>query len=199
MCIVIAPAVLAGVAIAASVASTAVGVVGAIAQGQAQARAAEYNAKVAENNAIAARQQQELNRQQALEEARAAADQGARQAERIRRQNRAATAGQINTLLNSGATASGSALDVMTDTAVVMETEALDAQYRTGLELWQNRNRAAADAYNSEVLARKEQAQAGLYRMEARNARRSAMFNAIGAAVGGIGSVANSAHSFYRR
>jgi hypothetical protein len=199
MCIMIAPAVLAGVAIAASVASTAVGVVGAIAQGQAQARAAEYNAKVAENNAIAARQQQELNRQQALEEARAAADQGARQAERIRRQNRAASAGQINTLLNSGTATSGSALDVMTDTAVVMETEALDAQYRTGLELWQNRNRAAADAYNSEVLARKEQAQAGLYRMEARNARMSGMFNAIGTAVGGIGSVANSAHSFYGR
>lgn len=199
MCVVIAPAILAGIAIASVVASTAVGVVGAIQQSRAQADAANYNAKVAENNAIAARQQQDLNRQQAMEEARMAADQGARQAERIRRQNRAASAGQINTLLNSGATASGSALDVMTDTAIVMETEALDAQYRTGLDLWQNRTRSAADAYNSEVMARREQAQAGLYRMEARNARASGMFNAIGAAIGGVGSAANMGHSFYGR
>lgn len=199
MCVVIAPAVLAGVAIASAVASTAVGVVGAIAQGKAQSDAANYNAKVAENNAIAARQQQELNRQQSLEEARVAADQGARQAERVRRSNRAAMASSLNNLMATGVTTSGSALDVLTDSSVVMETEALDAEYRTGLDLWQNRNRAASDAYNSEVLARREQAQAGLYRMEARNARTSAMFNAIGAGIGGAGSVANMAHSYYAR
>lgn len=171
--------------------STAVGVVGAIQQAQAQADAANYNAEVARNNAIVAQQQALLNRQQLVREAELSAQQGSIEAARIRQRARYAQAEQINTLMSGGAGGTGSGLDLLADNATMMEMEALDAEYKTSLDLWENKNRQAASNFNAEVEKRNLLAQSELYRMEARNARRSGVFNAIGAGLSGVSSMAS--------
>lgn len=115
---------------------TAVSAVGSISQGQAAANAAEYNAQVAENNRIAARQQATFDEQ--------------RRREGLRRDLSSARVGAAK----SGVDMAGSALDVMVRGAEDAELEALRIRY--GGEVAQNA--AAAEAGLS-------RAQAGASRM----------------------------------
>lgn len=95
------------ITIAATVISTAVGVYSAYQQGQAQQKAAKYNAKVAENQAIAARNAAAVREQQHREQVR-----------RLHATQRAVSGA-------SGVTEEGSPLLVMADT---LEQAELDAQ-----------------------------------------------------------------------
>lgn len=88
-----------------------VSAIGSVAQGMAGSDAAKYNAQVAENNAIAARQ-------------KAAVDEAARrdQLERIQAQARANVG-------KGGGDFSGSALDIMAQNAATAELDALTVRY----------------------------------------------------------------------
>jgi hypothetical protein len=93
-------------------ASTAVSVYGAVASGEAAKDAADYNAAVERNNALAATQQAEFDAQQ------------------IRDKNRRLVAAQRSAFAASGIDPnSGSPLSVYQDTAVSGELEALVAIY----------------------------------------------------------------------
>ena len=94
-----------------AVASTAASVIGSLQQGQSAKAAANYNARVAENNAIAARQ--------------AAAAEAARERDRALR----LTGAQRAAYAKGGVTMSGSALDVIGDTAAQAELDALTILY----------------------------------------------------------------------
>lgn len=98
--------------IVATVAAAGVGAYASYAQGQAQKEASEFNAKVAENNAMAAEQQGQFDAQQ------------------IRDKNRRLVASQRAAYAASGVDPnSGSPLDVYRDTKISGELEALTAIY----------------------------------------------------------------------
>ena len=104
-------ATLAAVAAVAAVVGTAVTTVGMYEQGQAQKKVANYNAKIAENAAIGKRYQAEA------------------QAAAIRDRSRRLRGSQITSLSKSGLTLSGSANDVMYDSALAAEEDVLTSLY----------------------------------------------------------------------
>lgn len=112
---------------ATAVASTAVGTVSAIQQGNAAKNAAEYNAKVAENNAIAARQQADYEERMTLQKR-----------DRLLSAQRVATAA-------SGLDLEGSPLALMEDTAVEAELDALNIRRSGTVAEARSRSQAAAD------------------------------------------------------
>lgn len=94
-----------------SIAGTVVGAVGQIAQGNAQARALDFNA------------------QQRMQDAQQARLNAAEEERRIRRDNRLRLGNFAASRGASGVTAEGSALDVFADAAAEGELRALDARY----------------------------------------------------------------------
>jgi hypothetical protein len=105
-----------GVEIALIAVSAAVSAAGAIAQGNAAKSAANFNATVARQNAMIG-----------SANAAADADRQREQAERLGGRQRAATGA-------SGITPEGSPLDVMADSALSAELDALTTQYRGELQ-----------------------------------------------------------------
>jgi hypothetical protein len=99
----------------AAVAGTAVSAVGAYSQGQAQKASAEFNAKVAQNNAQAATQQ------------------AGAEAQMIRQRGERLRGAQAAALAKAGVSG-GSAGDVVYDSATQNELEALMTQYRGHVE-----------------------------------------------------------------
>lgn len=121
-------------------ASTAVSVAGAIQQGQAARKSAEYQAQVAENNAIAARQQADYDE----------------------RQQRRKTAQRLSTLRAAAANAGvlpeeGSPLFVDQDTSLYGEMDALNL--RRGGTIAERRARSEAEL----TRMKGRQAQTGSY------------------------------------
>ena len=119
-----------------SIASTAIGTVtaaaGAARQASAQRQQAEYQAQVAENNAITARRlaDDSLRRGQIEEQ-------------RSRQQTRQLQSRQTAALAASGVdVASGSALDIISDTAAVGEIDALTIRDNASREAWERRVQA---------------------------------------------------------
>lgn len=112
---------------AAAVASAVVGTYSAIQQGNAAADAAEYNAKVAENAGIAARQQADYEEKQARQKR-----------DRLLSAQRVATAA-------SGLDLEGSPLALMEDTAVEAELDALNIRRAGSVDEARARSQAAAD------------------------------------------------------
>lgn len=100
------------IAIIATVASSAISAVGAIQQGSAQKAAADYNAAVARNNAIAARQQ------------------ASAEAERQERQMRLRRGANIAKAAASGVALEGSVLDLFEDNAIEEEIDRLSIFYQ---------------------------------------------------------------------
>lgn len=135
-------------------------------QAEAQARAAEYNAKIQERNALIADQ----NRKTAIETADIAATDKRRDNRRIMAQMRAAYG-------TSGIEMAGSPLDVLEDTALEQELGAQRVKYEGTL-------RAREGAI--QMLGMREDAE--LQRMEASSARQAGGIAAIGSVIGGIGS-----------
>lgn len=137
-------------AIAASTVSTGLGVYSAVQSGAAQKDAAEFNAAVARNDAIAAQQQ------------------AASESRQLSRRNRLRAATRRARFAASGIELSGSAEDVMFDSAVQDELDRQNAIYR------------------GELRARRSKAEAGLQEAMGRNAVTSSYLNAAGTFFGGV-------------
>ena len=158
-------AVLSTLATVASVASGVIGAVGAIQSANAQAAAAEYNARVQERNAIIADQ----NRKQDIETAEIAASDK-------RRENRRVLASMRAAYGTSGLEMAGSPLDVLEDTALEQELDAQRISY-------EGRVRGREGAI--QMLGLREGA--NLSRMEGRAAKTAGYIGAAGSLVSGVG------------
>lgn len=159
-------AVLAPLATAFSIGGAVLGAVGVYQGMQASAASAEYNAKVAERDIVVADQ----NRKAAMEQSRVDADDK-------RRENRRVMAAIRASYGASGVELAGSPLDVLTDTATEQETDARRIEYEGKI-----RGREGA----LQMLGLSESA--ALSRAEARNNRRAAPLAALGQGLSGVGS-----------
>ena len=148
---------------AVSAAGTAVSAYGQVQQGRAAKAEAYTQARLAEEDANAAGYAGIQQGQQAE-----------READKIKEQRDRVLHSQIAAVSKSGLTLSGSAVDVIRDTAIEAEKEVRMAKYRGDM-----------DSYNSAQTARNYRNQASLYRMSGNNARRSAVWGATGTLLSG--------------
>lgn len=129
--------VIGGLAVAGAVAGAASSIVSGMqgyATGKAQQQMYEYNARIADNNA------------------RLAIEQGEREAEEQRRQNRRLQAAQVNALGSAGiVSGAGQALDITSDSAFRGELDAVTAKYNRDLEAWNYQNEATSLRYQGSV------------------------------------------------
>lgn len=163
-------ATLAYVAIASTVASTAVSVMGAQQQAAAQSAAANYQSQVAANNAIIARQ----NADAALEAGRAAEQQQRMKSASLIGSMRAAQAA------NGVSLDSGSVLDVQADAATLGELDALTIRNNAARQAWAYESQASNFTSQSQL----DSAQAGW-------AKQAGMTQSMGSLLGGAASVSN--------
>lgn len=162
------------VSIAATAASTTLGVIGSIQQGKAQAASYEYQAKVAEQNEKIAKNNAAMERQTGLEEARL---------QRIKTLQ--AVGSQKTALAANGVDVSyGSSLDIIEDTAMLGELDALTIQYNAEKSA-RNYDTKAQNFYNDAILSR----------YAASNAKTSSKINAITTGINGLGEIGASVYN----
>ena len=153
-------------AAALSVIGTGISVMGAMQQGSQQAAQAQFQAQVAQNSAIVAQQQ----RDRAIKTA-------ASQEEDFRRQQSAVFGSRRALLGDTGVISeSGSPLAVSTD-----------FQGETELNALRLRNQGSVEANRLQQSVLNQQAQAGLFGAQARNARTNAFTRAGGELFAGVG------------
>lgn len=164
-------AAMANTAIVASTISAAIGVASSIQQGkQAQAQA-NYQAKVAQENAKLADQQASATRKEAYDEMTA---QRQKTAKLIGAQRAAAGA--------SGAAVDvGSVLDTTAETAAQGELDAINI-YNKGID----------SAYNSQLQAWNYRQNASAYKAQGEAAKKASYMDAASSAIGGIADVAST-------
>jgi len=157
-----------------TLASTALGAMGQIHEANAAAAASKYNAQVAEMNA-------EISERRA----KSTIEAGARD-EQMKRQQVQQILGQqqAGMAANGVDLTFGSPLDLLVDTAVQGEIDALTIRTNTYRE-----------AYNARVDATKQRAGAELYRGQAKSAQTGGYIGAIGTILGGAGK----AYGQYKR
>lgn len=149
-----------------TLASTLIGAAGQVQQGQAASQAARYNAQV-----------QEMNATLADRRARDAIARGAVEEQRKRQEVQQVLGRQQAAMAANGVDLSfGSPLDLITDTAVMGELDALTI-----------RSNAYRESYDFQVDAVNQRAGAGLTRMQGRNAETAGWLNAAGTVIGGAG------------
>ncbi|WP_445505061.1 virion core protein, T7 gp14 family [Microvirga sp. G4-2] len=154
----------------ASVASAAVGAVGAIQQGNATAAANKYQAAVNENNAILAQR----NADDARKRGEVAEEEHRRKVAQLQGRQSAVMAA------NGLDLTSGSPLDILADTAQMGELDALTI-----------RNNAEREAKGHQAQGMNFRAEAELNRASAKSAKTAGMIGAVGSVVSGIGGVAD--------
>lgn len=163
------------IAVAATLASTALGAVGSIQQGKAANAQAAYQAGVARNNQILAE--------------RAAKDAEARgrvSALNKRNETKQLIGRQRTQLAANGVLVDrGSALDIVADTAKIGETDALTLE-----------NNADREAANFRAQGANFQADSELALLRGKSAVNSSYFQAGGVALDGVGQVASKWYSF---
>lgn len=142
------------IGVLAALASAATGTVAAVSSAEAQKSAAKFNEAVQKNNALAAAQQAEF------------------EAAKLRRRNAALRGAQSAAVGKAGIDFSGSASDVVYDSSVQGELDALAA------------------LYTGRVRSNAEEAGATLARGQARRAESSGYYGAAGSILGGVGSAA---------
>lgn len=153
-------------AIALTIGSTLLGAYGAVQQGEAQAAASNYNAKVADMNATLS----ERRARDALERGQKEEQHKRTEVQRILGQQRAAQAA------NGVDLTFGSPLDTIVDTAVLGEMDALTI-----------RTNSAREAYDYRVDAVNKRADGTLNRMNAKAAKTSGYLGAAGTVLTGAG------------
>lgn len=157
--------------LAATAASTGIGVVGSIRQARSQSEQMEYQADVARQNQQLAEQQAGAERRQGYENMITQRQETARL---IGRQRAAAGA--------SGAVVDvGSNLDLQADTAAQGEIDAINVY-----------NQALDRAYNYDVQAVNYGNQAAAYDASASSAKKAGYINALGTAIGGIAEMGST-------
>lgn len=132
------------IAIALAAASTVVSAAGAVQQGQASRKIANYQAAVAENNAVAARQEAELQERQHREKARQALS-----AQRARAAKGGALAEEGSPLLFNLDASEGSEID------------ALNIRRHGEMQATELRSRAALSRYEGRMAQRSAYVKAG--------------------------------------
>jgi hypothetical protein len=142
------------IAAVAAVAAAGVSAYGAYEQGQAQKEMSKYNAEVARNNAKAINSQTDYDVQ------------------RIKDRNRRIRATQASGFLKSGVTLEGSAQDVLYDSSLEGEMDALSV------------------AYKGTIQSNAAKSGAALYNMQGNIAQQNAAYSATGSILGGVGSAA---------
>jgi hypothetical protein len=219
-----------GVWIASSMAATAVGTYVSVKASQDAAKTAqttgELNAQAAmqhgEENAQAALQQGGENAQAALQQGESQAQIAQRQATAslqqaqtealaIRRQNERVRGSQRVAFLKSGVTLSGSAQDVIYDSAIEGELEALNAEYRGTVAYNVNQDEAAyarsQGITNAQLYRSRAETDARLYRSGAKTSAALATYEgssrasayrsqATGSLLSGIGQMASTMGSY---
>lgn len=168
--------------LALTAAATAMSAYGMYAQGQQQQKQAEYQAAVANNNAIVANQNaaiQDRAAQDALARGRIDEQQHRLKVAQMKGSQRSALAAsgvQVDT---------GSALDVVADTALMGEMDALTIRSNAEREAYS----FLVGAYNARAQASTLQAESGLYRMTGANAARNGAFGAGTTLLGGAAQI----------
>jgi hypothetical protein len=152
--------VLAVAAIAASAAGAGAAAYGQYQQGKAQESAAKFNAAVQQNNALASKQQAQY------------------EADRIRKRNLHLRGAQNAAIAKSGIDVSGSASDVIYDSAMQGEMDALAA------------------LYTGKVRSNAEASGAMLSRLSGENARTSSYYSMAGSILGGASGAASSGYGY---
>ena len=143
-------------------------------QGQSQKRMAEYNAKIRDSQAKSLEQSSTASQQQAAYEA---------QQTRERKTRLLAT--QRVSYLKSGVEISGSALDVMNDTATELEMDALTSIYKGQISGGQY-------SYGADV----ERAGGAMSRMGGKTAAEQGNYAAVGSLLSGAGSAVGYAGAY---
>ncbi len=156
--------------IAASAIGTGVSMYGAAQSASAQSAAANYQAQVAANNALIAKQQ-------------AAAT---TQAGDISAQNTLMAAGQRTSAIRAAAAASG--VDANTGTPVSLQSDSAKLGMLDALTV---RNNAARQAYSQQVTATGDTAQSQLYSAELQQAMTAGQIGAFGSLLSGASNVAS--------
>lgn len=159
------------ISLAATAASTAVGVYSSVRQGKAAQAQADYQAKVAKQNQDLAEQQASAERMAGFEEAQATR----RKAATLIGSQRAA-AGASGAVVDFG-----SNLDLQADTAGQAEMDAINA-YNKGID----------SAYNSQINAWNYGQQATAYEASGQAAKNAGYLNAASTALGGIADMGST-------
>ena len=170
-------AIIGGVAVAgvaAGVAGTALGAYGAYRQGQAQAAAYSYQAKVAEQNRQIALNNAAMERQTGLEEARR---QRIATLQEIGKQ-------EVSLAANGIDVGYGTSLDIIEDTSMLGELDALTIEYNSEKR-----------ARNYEIEANNFQNESNLAEFSARNAKAAGTIGAISGGLKTIGQLGTAAFS----
>jgi len=169
-------------ALALAAVSTAMGGYGMYQQGQQQQKQAEYQAAVANNNSIVAEQNAQI-------QDRAAQDALSRG--RIEEQQHRLKVAQMKGTQRSALAASGvqvdtgSALDMVADTAMMGEMDALTIRNNAERESYNS----LVGAYNARAQASTLRAEAGLQMMAGRNAARNGTWGAATTLLGGAAQI----------
>lgn len=164
------------IGIVGTIASTTMGVVSSVQSANAQKAQYNYQAQVAKKNAEIAQNNADQKRQEGIEEAR---QQRIKTLQAVGSQQAAMAANGIDV-------SSGTALDVIEDTAASGELDALTTRYN----------------YETQALAYEQQAnnfnnQASLDTFAGQNAYKSGMINAVGTGFKGLGDTASVASKWY--
>lgn len=161
----------------ATVASTALGVVGSVQQGKAAKAEAQYQAQVNRQNAKKAEMNAAQKRQEGIEESRL---QRIRTLQKVGSQQAAMAANGIDI-------SSGTALDIVEDTAAMGELDALTTRYNSETE-----------AIAFEHQAANFENQANLDILSGQNAYKSGMINAAATGAKGLGKLTSVAGKWYQ-
>ena len=163
-----------GIALASTVVGTGISVYGNLAQAETTKNVAEYNAKVQENNAQIQRNNASVAVQQASIEAN-----------KKRKMKRSVAGSQAASAAKSGITISGSVSDVMYDSAVELENEALLDIYKGNVT-----------AHGLEGSALGLEGQAAFTRTAGASSSQQSILGAAGSAFSGASSIAGLKYKY---
>lgn len=158
---------IAGVGLAASVASTAVGMMGAQAQAKAQAQAAQYQAQVARNNSIMMQQNADYERQKGTVDA----------------QTQDMANAQKQAAITAAEGASGFDLDSESSKRVRGSAASLGR-----LDTLTTSNNAERGARQFDIAAKNQTAEAGMYDITGANAKKAGQLNSFATLLNGASS-----------
>jgi hypothetical protein len=182
--------------IATSVIGTAASALGAIQQSNATAKAARFNAQIANENATAAAQERAMQSAQFEREQSIIKDQTAREAESRRDKALRFSATQRNAMIASGGSMSGSGLELINDTDVQQELDVKNVEYNGLMRAWEKNYQSRISDFSKSKEIRSFQLQSQLETQKAKSAQSSLLPSLIGIGAQGASSLAFGMQNF---
>lgn len=180
-------------------ASTALGVIGTIRQGQAQKQQANYQAAVARNNAIVAEQHAQRAEAVAARNAEDARRRGEQREAQLARETAKLKGRQRAILAANGVVVDqGSALETLADTSRASRLDALTIRSNSEREAAGFQEAGALEAHGLRTQQQNFLNEAELRKSEARNAQTSSFLAAGGTLLTGASKVADKWKAFQR-